>query len=159
MDMFGIKFRGGCILTIMAATLLVSFMTVEMSMAAPISACTTISSPGEYVLNSNINNYASGTCIKITSNDVVLDGNGFTIDGIKAGSTYGVYVYNTSFTLSNVTVKNLIATDWDNGIYYRYVNNGKIINDTTLSNINSGIWVRNSDNNLIKTHLLQIPAN
>ena len=51
--------------------------------ATNVSACRTISSPGEYVLNTSLSNinviWAGGYCISITSSDVVFDGNGKTI--------------------------------------------------------------------------------
>ena len=132
---------------VIGITLLVFLMADGTSATTPISSCTTISSPGEYVLNGNINNYASSTCIRITSSDVVFDGNGFVIDGIKAGSTYGVYAYNPSFTLSNITIKNLITTDWDNGIWIRNSINNLIINNTAYQNNKNGIAIKDSNNN------------
>lgn len=56
-----------------------------------VNSCTTISSPGEYVLTTNINN-AVGHCINITSSNVTFDGAGYTIDGRgPIDGTYGVY--------------------------------------------------------------------
>ena len=76
-----------------------------------INSCQDISSAGEYVLNASILNSGVSSCINITSNDVVFDGAGYTIDGVDTVNTYGVYVYNSTTALTNVTVKNLNVTD------------------------------------------------
>jgi parallel beta-helix repeat protein len=96
-----------------------------------INSCTTISSPGEYVLTTSINN--ATTCINITSSDVTLDGAGYTINGRGTGGS-GVFVSNSSITLTNVTVKNLKVTNWSDGIFYINVQNGSIANNTANSN-------------------------
>ena len=101
-----------------------------------ISSCTTISSPGIYTLNSNIINSSATKCINITSSNVVFDGAGYTIDGIDTANTYGVYVYNPATALTNVTVKNLVVTDWGfSGIWYQNARNGNIANNTANSNV------------------------
>jgi hypothetical protein len=79
-----------------------------------IDSCTTISEPGYYVLSASIINSVASNCIEITSNDVVFDGAGYTIDGIDASNSNGIYVFNID-TLTNVSVKNTKETDWSNG--------------------------------------------
>ncbi len=106
--------------------------------AAEISSCTTITSPGEYVLNQSIIDSGATSCINITSNDVVFDGAGYTIDGIDGDETYGVHVYNPT-GLTNVTVKNLTVTDWYHGIFYHQVAGGSIANNNAYSNRYTGI--------------------
>ena len=113
--------------------------------ATPISACTAISSPGTYVLTQNIINSTNSTCISITSNNVVLNGAGYKIDGVDVTSTYGVYVYNQTTPLKNVTVKNLKVMDWYFGIYYSALN-GSIANNTASNNFN-GIYLNSTNNN------------
>ncbi len=114
--------------------------------ATPISSCTTIATPGEYVLNQNIINSSEGTCIAIKSNDVVFDGAGYIIDGIDIYSTFGVFVYDSTTGLPNVTVKNVTVTDWDTGIKYESVVNGSITNNTANSNREWGIFLQSSHN-------------
>lgn len=110
-----------------------------------ISFCTNIVSPGEYVLNQSIINSSSSSCINITTSDVIFDGAGYTIDGLVT-STNGIFVYNSSITLTNVTIKNIKATDWYNGIHYRNAQNGSLINNNANSN-NYGIYLVTSSNN------------
>ncbi|WP_456475477.1 NosD domain-containing protein [Candidatus Pyrohabitans sp.] len=112
-----------------------------------ITGCTTISTPGVYLLNTNLLNQGS-TCINITASDVIFDGQGYTIDGTDTWGTYGVYVYNSSATLTNVTVKNLNVTDWSSGIYYQNAQNGSIENNNASSNTN-GIYLYSSSSNTL----------
>lgn len=114
--------------------------------ATQIDSCTTISSNGTYVLNQSIVNSGATSCIYITASNVTFDGQGYTIDGVDAVSTFGVYVYNSTTTLTNVSIKNLTVTDWNYGIYYLNAQNGKIINNTANSN-QLGIYLYSSSNN------------
>ncbi len=117
-----------------------------------VNSCDTISSPGTYLLTTDIINSNALTCISITSSDVVFDGQGYTIDGVDTWLTYGVYVYNFSTALTNVTVKNLRVTDWNDGIYYDRVENGSIMNNTVLSNTGGISLDYSSSNTLINNN-------
>ncbi len=119
MNIIGFKIIG---LTALVTLLL----AISANAETLIGDCTTISSPGEYVLRHDILNSPAVSCIKITSSDVVFDGAGFTIGGTKANFTVGLSVYDPSATLTNVTVKNLQVNDWFYGIYYQKVQNGRI---------------------------------
>jgi len=102
----------------------------------PINSCTNITSPGTYILTQNIiNSTANDACIKIKSSDVVFDCAGYTIDGVDTPYNDGIVVhFNESVALTNVTVKNVTLTDWDYGIIYKNVSNGKIASVTASSN-------------------------
>jgi parallel beta-helix repeat protein len=102
----------------------------------PIGSCGTISSPGEYILTQNIVNFSNGTCIAITSNDVVFNGANYVIDGVTKNYTYGVYVNNKLTTINNVTLKNLKVTDWNYGIYFLNAKKGNITNSIVSLNGN-----------------------
>jgi len=52
----------------------------------PVNACTTIDSPGEYQLTADVANSGQNACIRVTSDDVMLDGNGHTLDGTGSGA-------------------------------------------------------------------------
>jgi parallel beta-helix repeat protein len=124
-------------------SLLVVLYTNGAAASTPINSCTTISSPGEYILNQSIINSSFPSCINITSSNVVFDGGGYTIDGILGG--YGVYVFESTSILANVTVKNIIVTDWDYGIYFYNITKGWIIDTETKSN-ERGIYLNSSNN-------------
>ncbi len=150
--MIGNKTSGGRALGIVVGiTALVLVNAVGAGAATPISSCTTISSPGTYVLTQSIVNSANSACINITSNNVVFDGAGYMIGGVRGTVifTQGVYVYNSATALTNVTVKNLILKDWDIGIYYDNTYNGSITNNVASDNINSGISLLDSSNNTL----------
>lgn len=108
-----------------------------------ISSCTTISSPGTYLLNQDILNSPVIFCINITSSNVVLDGNNHTIDGIYIWNsitpTYGVNIYSSATDIANVTIKNLNVADWYYGIYSFKASNLNITNNRISS---SGIGIR-----------------
>lgn len=100
--------------------------------ATEIADCVTISSPGVYRLTADITNggggnnftYISEACIIVAADDVVLDGGGHSVDGMSISDTTGVAVVPPSGPDSpdrvrNVTVRNLVLTDWNRGVYVR----------------------------------------
>ncbi|NJD54397.1 MAG: hypothetical protein FIB07_16230 [Candidatus Methanoperedens sp.] len=131
------------------AVLAIALQIGSAGSATQINSCTTISSPGEYILAQNIINSTAGTCIKITSDNVVFDGRNHTIDGVdtftSAVPSYGIYVNNPAETLINVTVKNLKVTDWDSGILYEGAAGGVITGNLAYSN-NIGVYLLSSGN-------------
>ncbi len=121
-------------------------LTGWASAATTVSNCKTITSPGTYVLISDLS--SSSTCIVIESGDVVFDGQGHSITGSYTLQTRGVYVYKSGTTLTNVTVRNVTVIAWINGIYYNNTENGSIINNNA-SNNKYGIVIYNSSHNTI----------
>lgn len=122
--------------TSLAAIILLILLTAGNAFAAkPVDSCSTISGPGDYILTMDIMNSSETNCININSNDVILDGAGYTIDGVDAANSTGVYVIGKT----NVTVEHLKVTDWNTGIYYQDVTYGSIINNFLDSNSYSGI--------------------
>ncbi|PWB54755.1 MAG: hypothetical protein C3F06_03910 [Candidatus Methanoperedenaceae archaeon] len=137
--MISYDLSGGRVLRI--ATLLLVIMVGGASAVTPINECTTISSPGEYILTRNIEDFSQGNCITIASNDVVFDGANFTIDGVTKNFTYGVYINNPLTTLKHVTVKNLKVTDWYYGISYEKIQYGSITNSIVNLNGNESLSI------------------
>ncbi len=117
--------------------------------------CEDIEKSGEYKLNQNISNYY-GTCIEIFSNDVIVDGAGYTIDVDPNYPyvTYGVKVDGHS----NVTVKNLKLTDLDYGIHYYDVSNGFIFNND-VSYINNDVYINARGISIISSDNITISEN
>lgn len=121
--------------------------------ATTIDSCTTIDEPGEYVLGADVTDSETGTCIRVRSDDVVLDGAGHTIDGVGAFGTAGVVVEpRENGPLSNVTVRNVIVTDWDDGIRYVRVDDGAVAGTTTADN-RVGLSLLNARNNTLADNL------
>ncbi len=82
-----------------------------------VSSCENITTPGYYILNQSLNySYPENYCISISSDNVTLDGNGFSINGYGTiGSdcsapqqyeTTGVFLNNTF----NTTIENLVIS-------------------------------------------------
>jgi parallel beta-helix repeat protein len=147
--------------------------------------CCNIVNPGTYTLENDITDSGYNYCIGIGANNVTFDGQGHTIDGTDTGGTSGIvdvsittpslpsgFQASATFTVKNITVKNVTLTDWDCGVNYTNVQNGSIsnvsassnaygiylmtssngntiTNCTTNSNTNSGIYLNSSSNNNI----------
>ncbi|MEW6573615.1 MAG: NosD domain-containing protein [Bacillota bacterium] len=86
--------------------------------------------------------------IMIVSNDVTLDGNGFTLAGDNTGD--GV----TLWLKSGVVVKNLKIREFTRGIYLVNSHCNSISGNTVAKNVN-GIWLQGSSNNTITGNILQ----
>jgi len=98
-----------------------------------VSACGTLSSAGTYVLNQSIS--SANTCITIGSDNITLDGAGYTINysqtpTVFASSGFGIY----SDGYNNLTLKNLIIVEgnrsgggYNFGMSLRQMINSKII--------------------------------
>ncbi|WP_458189444.1 right-handed parallel beta-helix repeat-containing protein [Haladaptatus sp. NG-WS-4] len=96
----------------------------------PVDSCREISNPGRYVLTDDLTNTTESRCLRITANDVVLDGRDHSIDGVGAFGSAGVLVTGNS----NVTVRNVTATDWDDGIWFAGIGNATVENTETARN-------------------------
>ncbi|MBI4360353.1 right-handed parallel beta-helix repeat-containing protein [Candidatus Micrarchaeota archaeon] len=97
--------------------------------AVDVSACNTISAAGTYVLTGSltIQNY---TCLNVTSNNVLLDLNGFTVTGNLTANTIAV---NASHVI-NFTVKNGRVQGFNQGIGLTNVTNWTVFNLTSYNN-------------------------
>lgn len=116
-----------------------------------IDSCTTIDQPGRYELTKDIMN-SSDDCIRISASNVILDGQGHTIDGTGNGTGVdvdppsGLIADLFSKNAMNVTVKNMKITDCFIGISYTWATDSQIT-DTNISSNQIGIsiqWVKNS---------------
>jgi parallel beta-helix repeat protein len=116
--------------------------------ATTITGPTVISSPGTYVLAKDITGGKS-PAITVQSSGVTLDGNGHTIRGKDASGSFGILVNKGGKTLTDVTIKNVRLQDWQDGLYFKGVNNGRIESVTSTSNTRAGISLRESNNNVI----------
>ena len=126
--------------------------TGAVSAATPITGPITITVPGEYYLANNIINSTAGIIIAVPN--VVLDGKGKIIDGVDKSGTYGIRVFNSAMTLFNVVIKNVVITDWNDGIWMSDTKNSQINKVTSGSNLFSGIALQNSMRNTISNCVL-----
>jgi len=107
-----------------------------------------ISSPGKYYLTQDFINVSPGgnKAIHIQVSNVELDGNGYILDGTDSSTETGIAVFNgtsPTYITTNVTIRNIILTDWGTtgyaGILFNRVTYSKITNVTAYSN---GIGIR-----------------
>lgn len=121
----------------------------DVAGATTVDSCTTLTEPGAYVLTADVTDSETGTCIRIHSDDVVLDGAGHTIDGVGAFGSAGVVVEpRGDGSLTNVTVRNVTVTDWDDGVRYVRVLDGSVAGTTTANN-RVGLTLLNARNNTL----------
>jgi parallel beta-helix repeat protein len=109
-------------------------------LSTPVSECGTISSPGVYELQGNIMDH-DGTCITINSSDVIFDGKGFIIDGDYTTDSRGISAHKIgSGSITNVTIKNVVITNWPYGIDFEKVSNSSITNSNLSFNAR-GVYI------------------
>ncbi|MDI6826301.1 MAG: NosD domain-containing protein [Candidatus Aenigmarchaeota archaeon] len=114
-------------------------MAKEAKAVININTCSNLTQPGEtYYLTADIMNSAT-TCMNITANDIVLDCQGHTIDGLRTDGTVGIQVYRTLSQNTNVTIKNCIVTEWSTGIYFYNASSNQIINTISNNSLKYGI--------------------
>ncbi len=114
-----------------------------------INSCTAVSSPGVYRLTADITNSSAANCIQITSSNVILHGGGHLIDGLATSGTRGIDVFSSAGRLSNVVIRGLRLTGWNDGIQLRNTDNGTIEGVGATDNQNSGIHLSNSSSNTV----------
>lgn len=132
----------------------VPFVTAPPVSAQPaeIESCTTIDQSGRYVLTEDVMNATASSCIRITASNVVFDGQGHTVDSDGTGRR-GVYVHDNGTRSTDVTVRNVAVTDWEEaGIAFEAVDEGRITNNTATDNGENGIQLDSSDNNTVSNN-------
>jgi hypothetical protein len=107
-----------------------------------ITECSVLDQPGTYRLTQDILNSDALTCMNITAQNVVLDCQGNTIDGIGSGDG----VYSNQF---NTTVKNCVISEWDDGIVYQNPAKNGTIQNMTFDKNNNGIRLISSTYNTL----------
>jgi len=127
-------------------TALVMIFLTSNAGAIDIDTCTYIYEPGYYSLTQSITTTTNPySCINIYTSNVIIDGNGFSIDG---NGYIGVAIpgVNGSMPPQNVTVKNLKITGWNRGISIGGFSNDNYIFRNNISNNDIGIYVAGSNN-------------
>lgn len=119
------------------------------------STCMNVTASGYYTLTQNITNSTNIICINISASNVVFDGQGYLIDGNDTSATYGISAFNAA-TLTNITVKNVILTDWWSAIKFQNVQNSSITNNTATSNLAYVAHLLDSDYNTIENNNVSV---
>lgn len=130
----------------------------------PVSECRLITEPGHYRLTTDIVDTGANRCINIQASDVYFDGAGHTIDGVGRDlfttnegvetATKGVLAKAGPHT--NVTVANVVVTDFGYGLWYGETSDGCIMNNTFRDNGIYGLYVGyGADDNLIVNNVVR----
>jgi cysteine-rich repeat protein len=115
-----------------------------------ITSCMDINTSGVYALENDIVNDGSTICIEINADSVTIEGNGYTIDGIDGGSSFGILSQNQDY----IIIRNLTVTDWATSIRLDY-GTGITLSDVSESSSIIGIYLNGNDD----TTLIDIEAN
>ncbi|MEM7825629.1 MAG: right-handed parallel beta-helix repeat-containing protein, partial [Candidatus Aenigmatarchaeota archaeon] len=102
---------------------------------------------GVYYLTADITDSSEEMCINITAKNVILDCQGYNIDGILGYGTVGIVVYNLGEE-TNVTIKNCNTTEWFAGIAI-LADGNTVFNSTSSFNNASGVVIQNGQNNKV----------
>ena len=118
-----------------------------------INSCQTINQSGEYTLNSSFS--TNETCFTITASNVILNGNGYSIEG--DADNYGIEVNE----VNNLTVYNFASiSNFSRSIYINKVNYSNIFNNSMAINVTTagyGIYIgTNSQNNNIYSNIVSL---
>jgi parallel beta-helix repeat protein len=97
-----------------------------------ISSCPIMDSSGSYRLINNITNSTAPACINITASNVILDCQGYSINGANNLNTQGIKIAPSSGSINNITIQNCIITGWDKGIGIFAGASGVVINNNTF---------------------------
>lgn len=131
-------------------TLFASTPVAAAGNTADISSCTTIDRPGNYNIGNNFSVNSIGQtdgCLVVDSSDVVLDGGDYTITGPDNRTGYAIEITNSHF--SNITIRNLSAEQWREGIRW-HTTQSSLIENFTARNTLRGVGAYNNQGTLIQ---------
>lgn len=143
----------------------------DSSTPTEITECTTIDDPGHYVLAENLTMTAEvSPCILINASDVVLDGDGHSIeaesrsyDSEIAISNYKDDTYlrgDLDQVYSNITVKSVHFRNVDRGVSFKNVNESTVRDSTIkVNNTRWGIKYKQSSNVRITNNTINDGSN
>jgi PGF-CTERM protein len=119
--------------------------------ATGIDSCTTIDTPGRYVLTADVSASGGGDCIVVTASDVTVDGAGHTVSG---DGDHGIFVDGSATgTVSNVTVTRVKTVGWSIGVFLLDATRSRVT-DVVAVDATEGIALGRSSNNLLANDTL-----
>jgi parallel beta-helix repeat protein len=125
-----------------------------VSNPTPVSSCQVISSPGYYILQTDIIGSTNYACIDITASNVTFDGNGHTINSGTAPSlawqSKGIQIWPGTPVHNNV-IKNTKLTNWYQGIKCWQSDNMHVYHNQ-VSDAFVGIDIGRADGSLVNAN-------
>ncbi|MFH2101606.1 MAG: right-handed parallel beta-helix repeat-containing protein [Candidatus Micrarchaeota archaeon] len=118
-----------------------------------ISYCQQIAAPDYYTVNTSLEGRGSASlyCLRITSSDVVIDCNGYSIKNNDSSATTAIYI---AASLDNISILNCNISNYSTGIWKdNYANNVQIRNNTLYNMSSTGIRTYTGDNVSIEDNL------
>lgn len=107
--------------------------------------CRVIDEPGRYELVADLHPNSLDRCVVVTASDVVLDGQGYTVEG---NGTAGIAVGGET-RLTNVTIENVSVAGWEFGVHYNWTAESRIENVTATANGIDGIRLEATERTLV----------
>ncbi len=120
-------------------------------------SCQTISEPGVYRLGKEIlYDRLIGTCILVSSDDVILEGNGKTLSGSGGSGSVAIRVVD----VENVSIKNVEISGFGYGVQFNGVSNGLIEGNAVKDSGRKGVHLTDySRNNAIRNNYVENARN
>lgn len=142
---------GAVVALVLAGLLLVAAIPAGAvavpSSATELTGCATISTPGQYVLTQNVSVSGVPNCLYVESSDVVVDGNGYAIDG-QGTPGNAVEVDGPGGAVDNVTVRNLTVRNWETGVDVDQTSNATV-RALTVRDVERGVRAFDTDVGLV----------
>ena len=123
----------GAAVSLLLVLLLALGATGTAAAQTDINGCTNINSAGSYEVTQDVDKSLTGYCFTVTSDDVVIDGNGNTINATTTDPSGAIRISNAGGTVSNVTIENLFITNFETGIAVEDTEDVELVNIDTTS--------------------------
>jgi len=114
-------------------TLLLALSTGTAAAQTDIAGCTNVNSPGSYEVTGDVDKSLTGYCFTVTGDDVVIDGNGNTINATTTDPSGAITVSNVGGTVTNVSISNLTITNFETGVSVDDAEDVELVNVGTVS--------------------------
>lgn len=100
----------------------------EAAGAETTTSCTVVDDPGVYRLGANVTNASADSCVRVESDDVVLDGDGHALTGDGDGVAVEVTATDErgQDPYENVTVRDLRVDSWGTGLAFVNTENATV---------------------------------